>query len=49
MARKHDFTIQRGDRRERTVVSIDGQPHVMSTDKKGRDGHFTDEGQYRVQ
>ena len=48
MARKRDFTIQRsGGRMERTVVGVDGQTHVMATDKKGRDGHFTDEGEYR--
>lgn len=47
MAKKYDYTIQRGARIERTVVGIDGQTHVMDTDKKGRDGHFTDEGQYR--
>ncbi len=47
MARKRDFTIRRGSRMERTVVGIDGQTHVMDTDKEGKDGHFTDEGQYR--
>ena len=48
MARKH-FTIQRRGQNhyERTVVGIDGQTHVMQTDEPGRDGHFTDEGQYR--
>ena len=46
---KKDFTIQRRGQNgyERTVVGTDGQTHVMSADKKGRDGHFTDEGQYR--
>lgn len=48
MAGKRDFTIQRGDKTERTVVGIDGQKHVyQDVDKKGRDGHFTDEGEYR--
>ncbi len=47
MAKKYDFTIQRGGRMERTVVGVDGQPHVMDTDKKGKDGHFTNEGEYR--
>ena len=44
MARKRDFTIRRGSR---LVVGIDGQTHVMDTDREGKDGHFTDEGQYR--
>lgn len=26
---------------------IDGQKHVTEADRQGRDGHFTDEGQYR--
>ena len=47
MARKREYTIQRGGRLERTVVGIDGQKHVMEADRQGRDGHFTDEGQYR--
>ena len=47
MARKREYTIQRGGRLERTVVGIDGQKHVMDTERQGRDGHFTDEGQYR--
>lgn len=47
MARKREYTIQRGGRMERTVVGIDGQKHVMETDRQGRDGHFTEEGQYR--
>jgi len=47
MARKREYTIQRGERMERTVVGIDGQKHVLETDRQGRDGHFTDEGQYR--
>ena len=47
MARKREYTIQRGGRLERTVVGIDGQKHVMDTQRQGRDGHFTDEGQYR--
>ena len=47
MGRKQDFTIQRGKRIERTVVGKDGQKHVMSAENRCRDGHFTDEGQYR--
>ena len=49
MAQKKDFTIQRPGRGsyERTVVGIDGQPHVMDSNREGRDGHFTDEGRYR--
>lgn len=43
------FTIQRkGDASyELTVVGKDGQKHTMGRIKKGKDGHFTDEGQYR--
>ena len=43
------FTIQRkGDASyELTVVGKDGQKHTMWRIKKGKDGHFTDEGQYR--
>ena len=46
---KKDFTIQRRghNQYERTVVGKDGQTHVMPTDREGRNGHFTDEGQYR--
>lgn len=46
---RRDFTIQRPGRSsyERTVVGRDGQKHVMSADRPGRNGHFTDEGQYR--
>ncbi len=44
---KKDFTIQRGNQMERTVVGRDGQTHVMDGNSPGRDGHFTDEGQYR--
>ena len=47
MAKKNDYTIRRGNRMERTVVGIDGQTHVMNTDKEGKDGHFTDESRYR--
>ena len=47
MAKKYDYTIRRGNKMERTVVGIDGQTHVMDTDRQGKDGHFTDEGQYR--
>ena len=44
---KKDFTIQRGDRLERTVVGRDGQAHVMDAQQHGRHGHFTNEGEYR--
>ena len=47
MAKKRDFTIQRGKQIERTVVGVDGQTHVMPGHKQGKDGHFTDEGRYR--
>ena len=47
MGERKEFTIQRGDRIERTIVGIDGQTHVMDGTRPGRDGHFTDEGQYR--
>ena len=47
MARKKDFTIQRGERIERTVVGVDGQTHVMPGNKRGKHGHFTSEGPYR--
>ena len=47
MPQRKDFTVQRGDRMERTVVGVDGQPHVMDGQRRGRDGHFTDEGGYR--
>ena len=44
---KREFTINRGGRLERTIVGVDGQTHVLPATKQGRDGHFTDEGQYR--
>ena len=44
---KKDFSIQRGDHLERTVVGKDGQKHVMDGHQHGRHGHFTDEGRYR--
>ena len=47
MPQKKDFTMQRDDRMERTVVGIDEQTHVMEGQRQGRDGHFTDEGAYR--
>ena len=48
MAKKYHFTIRRPDGRlERTVVGRDGQTQVISAEKQGKDGHFTDEGQYR--
>ena len=47
MGIKREFTLQRGDRMERTIVGKDGQKHVMDGNRPGRDGHSTDEGQYR--
>ena len=47
MGTKREFTIQRGGRLERTIVGKTGRKHVEDVDKQGRDGHFTDEGQYR--
>ena len=47
MAQKKDFTIQRSDRIERTVVGVDGQTHVMPGHKHGKHGHFNSEGPYR--
>ena len=47
MGKKYEFTIDRGGRLERTIVGKDGQTHVPPTTEKGKDGHFTDEGQYR--
>lgn len=51
--RKKEFTIQRGNRWERTVVGIDGHVHTMEparhgdgSYKYGRNGHFTDKRQY---
>ena len=44
---KKDFTIQRGDRMERTVVGKDGHIHHPPAERQGKNGHFTDEGQYR--
>ncbi len=47
MGKKKDFTIQRRNGMERTVVGKDGQTHNPPADGQGKDGHFTDEGQYR--
>lgn len=48
MGIKRDFTIQRrGDPMERTVVGKDGRIHHPPVVRQGKDGHFTDEGQYR--
>ena len=54
---RREFTIDRGDGRgfERTVVGITGIEHgpyaarknARGEDLEGRDGHFTDEGEYR--
>ena len=42
------FTIQRKGSAsfELTVVGKDGQKHTMARIDRGKDGHFTDEGQY---
>lgn len=47
MGTKREFTIQRSGRLERTIVGVDGQTHVLLATQHGKDGHFTDEGQYR--
>lgn len=48
MGTKREFTIQRGGRLERTIVGRTGRKHVEeAATKHGKDGHFTDEGQYR--
>ena len=44
---KRDFTIERDGRMERTVVGRDGQINRPPAVGQGRDGHFTDEGEYR--
>ena len=45
---KRRVTIDRGKvEYELTVVGRTGQKHVHQTNKKGKDGHFTSEGQYR--
>lgn len=44
---KREFTINRRGQLERTIVGVDGQKHVLEATQQGRDGHFTDEGQYR--
>ena len=47
--RSRYFTIQRkgSPTYELTVVGKDGQEHTLERIKKGKDGHFTDEGRYR--
>ena len=47
LVKKREFTINRSGRLERTIVGVDGQTHVLPATKQGKDGHFTDEGQYR--
>lgn len=50
MGTKREYTIQRPDgRSERTIVGKTGQEYRYPnpTNKHGKDGHFTDEGQYR--
>ena len=44
---KKDYTIQRPNGMERTVVGKNGQLHHPPANGQGRHGHFTDEGQYR--
>ncbi len=39
--RKWDFTIERGNGLERTVVGRDGQVHHPPAVREGRDGHFS--------
>ncbi len=49
-AAKKDFTIQRKGQTtfERTVIGKTGQTYTyQNVTKKGKDGHFTDEGKYR--
>ena len=44
---KH-FTIDRGRGKfERTIVGRTGRTHMDETDNQGKNGHFTDEGEYR--
>ena len=50
MGKKREFTVQRPDgRSERTIVGKTGQEYRYPnpTNKHGKDGHFTDEGQFR--
>ena len=47
MGPKKEFTIQRGNQIERTVMGVDDHAHVMAGPKRGEDGHFTSEGPYR--
>lgn len=50
---KRDFTIQQGNRWRRVVVGVDGQQHDVPVYKRdgayvrGKDNHFTDEGEFR--
>ena len=47
--KKRDFTIERNNGLERTVVGRDGQVHHPTAIKSGRDGRFSskEEGKYR--
>lgn len=48
MGTKRHFSILRPDgRTEGTIVGRTGQKHPADPTKQGKDGHFTDEGQYR--
>ena len=48
--RTYRFTIQRPGEAdfERTVVGRTGQRNVDRTTRKGTDGHYTHEGEYRL-
>lgn len=48
--RKREFTIDRGGgRKERTVVGVTGQKHLLEFKGPGKDGHFQywQESEYR--
>ena len=48
MGTKKEFTIERNDGSwEPTVVGTDGQTHIVDADEEGKNGHFTNEGEYR--
>ena len=48
MGTKRHFSVLRPDgRTEGTIVGRTGQKHPADPTKRGKDGHFTDEGQYR--
>ncbi len=43
----YSFTINRNGRWERTVVGKTGRIHHPPAAAPGKDGHFTNEGEYR--